>query len=156
MQTISTDHAETRTIAIAAPPAAVLAILGDARRLPEWAPDFARAVRPDAEEATGRGRDGGSAADAWIVDNGEAEFPIRLRVDAELGTVDILRPGEPPRGAFARVIPNGDGSEFLFTLVFPAGTDAAAIDAQMVTVERELATVRALSEADAPPPPSRS
>jgi hypothetical protein len=142
MRVISPDRAETRSIAIAAPPEAVLAILGDARRLPEWAPDFARAVRPDG--------------DGWIVDNGSAEFPIRLRVATELGTVDILRRGDPPRGAFARVIPNGDGSEFLFTLVFPKGTDPAAVDAQMTTVERELAAVRALSEADLAPPVSRS
>jgi hypothetical protein len=153
MQTISTDCAETRSIAIAAPPDAVLAVVGDARRLPEWAPDFARAVRPDGGTSAAHEAAGG---EHWIVDNGEAEFPIRLRVVAELGTVDILRPGEPPRGAFARVVPNGDGSEFLFTLAFPRDTDAAVIDAQMATVERELGTVRALSEAAAAPGTSRS
>lgn len=139
MQTNIPDRAETRTIAIAAPPAAVLAVVGDARRLPDWAPNFARAVRRDGE---GEGGDGG-----WIVDNGAAEFPIRLRVVAELGTVDILRREDPPRGAFARVVPNGEGSEFLFTLAFPAGTEAAAVDAQMTTVEAELRTVRGLVEA---------
>lgn len=144
MQTISPDRAETRSIAIAAPPEAVLAVVGDARRLPEWAPDFAHAVRANGD------------TDSWIVDNGEAEFPIRLRVAAELGTVDILGPGDRPRGAFARVLPNGDGAEFLFTLVFPAGTDDAAVDAQMATVERELVAVRVLSEADAAPQTSRS
>jgi hypothetical protein len=142
MQTISTSRSETRSIAIAAPPEVVLAVVGDARRLPEWAPDFARAVHPAGESAP----DG----DGWIVDNGEAEFPIRLRVVAELGTVDILRPGEPPRGAFARVIPNGTGSEFLFTLFFPHSTEPAAVEAQMATVERELETVRELSESSAP------
>jgi Polyketide cyclase / dehydrase and lipid transport len=138
MQTITPDRAETRTIAIAAPPEEVLAVVGDGRRLPEWAPGFAPAVRRDGE-----GGDG-----AWIVDSGSGELPIRLRVDAELGTVDILRREDPPRGAYARVVPNGAGSEFLFTLVFPAATDAAAVDAQMATVEAELRTVRRLAEAE--------
>jgi hypothetical protein len=133
MQTNMPDRTETRTIAIAAAPEVVLGVVGDARRLPEWAPGFARAVRPD----------GGG----WIVDNGDAEFPIRLRVAAEFGTVDILGVTEPPRGAFARVIPSGEGSEFLFTLSFPEGTEEAAIAAQMQTVEAELRTVRTLSEA---------
>jgi hypothetical protein len=150
MPTESVDRAETRSIAIAAPPAAVLAIVGDARRLPEWAPDFARAIRPDTDAPVGReGED--AHGERWVVDNGSAEFPIRLRVAAELGTVDILAPGEPPRGAFARVLPNGGGSEFLFTLTFPADTESAALDAQMATVERELAAVRALSESSASP-----
>lgn len=133
MQTNMSDRTETRTIEIAAPPDAVLSVVGDARRLPEWAPGFARAVRPDG--------------DGWIVDNGDVEFPIRLRVAAEFGTVDILAPTEPPRGAFARVIPSGEGSEFLFSLSFPEGTEKAAVAAQMQTVEAELRTVRALSEA---------
>jgi hypothetical protein len=152
MHTIESDRAETRTIAIAAPPDAVLAVVGDARRLPEWAPDFASAVRRDGAEGAVEGAepsaDGGGRGDGnWIVDNGSAEFPIRLRVAAELGTVDILRREDPPRGAFARVVPSGEGSEFLFTLAFPAGTDADAVDAQMATVEAELRTVRALVEA---------
>jgi hypothetical protein len=133
MQTNMPDRTETRTIAIAAPPEIVLGVVGDARRMPEWAPGFARAVRPDGE--------------GWIVDNGDAEFPIRLRVAAEFGTVDILGAAEPPRGAFARVIPSGEGSEFLFSLSFPQGTEEATIAAQMQTVEAELRTVRDLSEA---------
>jgi hypothetical protein len=133
MQTNMPDRTETRTIAIAAAPETVLGVVGDARRLPEWAPAFARAVRPDGE--------------GWIVDNGDTEFPIRLRVAAEYGTVDVLAATEPPRGAFARVIPSGEGSEFLFTLSFPEGTEEAAVTVQMQTVEAELRTVRALSEA---------
>jgi hypothetical protein len=54
---------------------------------------------------------------------------------------------DPREGVFARVVPNGSGSEFLFTMLFPDGTDPAVIDAQMRTVEQELRTVRALCEA---------
>jgi hypothetical protein len=133
MQTITTRRAETRSISIAAPPSAVLDVVGDPLRLPEWAPRFARAVRADG--------------DRWLVDNGtDAEFPIRVRVSRELGTMDLLRPTDPPSGAFSRVVHDGRGSEYLFTLFFPDGTDEAAIAAQMATVEDELQTIRALSE----------
>jgi hypothetical protein len=124
-----TNRSETRQISIQASPQAVLDVVGDARALPRWAPNFATTV----ELAGGH----------WLV-NGELH--IDLRVERELGTVDILRVGHPPTGAYSRVVPNGDGCEFLFTLFFPDGTDPAAVDAQMTVVEEELRTVRALAE----------
>jgi hypothetical protein len=134
MHTITTCRAETRSISITAPPSAVLDVVGDPLRLPEWAPRFARSVRADG--------------DRWLVDNGtDDEFPIVVRVSRELGTMDLLRPTDPPSGAFTRVVQNGRGSEYLFTLFFPDGTDEAAIATQMATVEDELQTIRALSEA---------
>lgn len=134
MQIITTRRAETRSISIAAPPSAVLDVVGDPLRLPEWAPRFARTVRADG--------------DRWLIDNGaDDEFPIIVRVSRELGTVDLLRPTDPPSGAFTRVIHNGHGSEYLFTLFFAEDADDAAVAAQMVTVGGELQTIRALSEA---------
>ena len=128
-----TRRAETRSISIAAPPSAVLDLVGDPLRLPDWAPRFARGVRADG--------------DRWLIDNGvDAEFPIIMRVSRELGTVDLLRPTDPPSGAFTRVVHNGHGSEYLFTLFFPDGTEEAMIAAQMSTVEEELETIRTLSE----------
>src|SRR4051794_27216632 len=81
---MQTNRSETRSISIAAPPEAVLDFLADARALPRWAPNFARAVRPDG--------------DHWLVDDGEAQFAIDLRVSREAGTVDIVRPGDRRRG----------------------------------------------------------
>jgi hypothetical protein len=132
MPTITLDRCETRSISIAAPPEDVLAVVGDARRLPEWAPNFARAVRPDG--------------DAWIIDTGAGDLRVDLRVVPELGTADILR-GDPPRGAFSRVLPNGDGSEYLFTQLFADGMSAADVERQLAVVEGELETVRELCEA---------
>jgi hypothetical protein len=43
-------------------------------------------------------------------------------------------------------VPNGDGSEYLFTLFFPDGTDTAAITRQMAIVDEELHAVRRLCE----------
>jgi hypothetical protein len=128
-------RAETRSISIAAPSETVLELLCDARRLPEWAPAFAVAVEPTGQD--------------WLIDSGAGQFRIRVRVSPQYGTVDLLRPNGASSGAHMRVLNNGDGSEFVFTLVFPEGADEAAIARQMATVETELRTVRDLCEAQA-------
>jgi hypothetical protein len=124
-----TIRSETRQISIGAPPDAVLDVVGDARTLPRWAPDFAHTIRPD---------DG-----HWVI-NGET--PIDVKVDRARGTVDIVSVEDPRRGAFTRVVPNGDGSEYLFTLFFPDGTAETAVAKQMTVVEQELETIRGLCE----------
>jgi hypothetical protein len=135
MPTISETlgHVDSRQIAIAAPRQTVIDLLADARRLPEWAPNFARSVAPDGAH--------------WRVDTGAGELTIEVVVDAELGTVDLIRPGDPGLGAKMRVIHNGEGCAFVFSIVFPPGTPEAAIAAQMATIEDELVTVRDLAEA---------
>jgi hypothetical protein len=132
MHTISLGHAETRSISIAAPPQTVLELLADARRLPDWAPAFAQAAEPAGED--------------WLIDSGAGQIRIRVRVSPEYGTVDLVRPQDLTRGAHMRVLTNEEGSEFLFTLVFPVGTDDESIAQQMTTVEAELRTVRDLCE----------
>lgn len=122
-------HTESRSITIAATPAAVFGYVADARNLPVWAPAFASAVRPDG--------------DGWIITGDAGEFPIVLLASAEHGTVDLVSPADRDQGAFTRVLPNGDGAEYQFTLFFPDGTDEAAVAGQMTTVEQELEAVRA-------------
>lgn len=132
MHTFTTDHAETRTISIAAPRSAVLEVVGDPRRLPDWAPEFAKAVKADGDD--------------WLIDTGAGELRLRIAVDLVCGTVDLLRPPSLTQGAFIRVVHNNEGSECIFTLFFPDGTDEAAVAKQMATVEEELRTVRSLCE----------
>jgi hypothetical protein len=130
-------RAETETLAIAAPPAAVLAIVADPLRLPEWAPAFATAVT--AEDGL------------WRVDQGEGTtFLIDVAVHEAAGTVDLLRPGGGPSfGARLRALTSGTGTELLFTILFPPGTPEDAVTAQMTTVTQELHTIRTLAEAAA-------
>jgi uncharacterized protein YndB with AHSA1/START domain len=130
---VVTGPVETRSISIAAPPEAVLAIVGDPYRLPDWAPGFASAVEPHGDD--------------WLIGSGDAQFAITVRVSAEYGTVDLQPPGNATFGARMRVLHNHAGSELVFTLVFPAGADPEAIRTQMETVEAELKTVRTLVEA---------
>jgi hypothetical protein len=130
MQSIRTQRSETRTISIAAPPRAVLDVVGDPRRFPDWAPAFARSVRPEGDD--------------WLVNTGAGEARIRVVVAAEQGTVDVLDAGRPSRGAFLRVLPNGEGSELVFTLFFPDDAAEQGIAQQMATVEDELRAARSL------------
>jgi Polyketide cyclase / dehydrase and lipid transport len=124
-----TNRSETRSIAIAAAPEVVLDYVADARTLPEWAPAFTRSVRAEGEH--------------WRVDAGL----IDLRVSRERGTVDIVAASDPKRGVYTRVVPNGDGSQYLFTQFFPDGTPEDAVQAQVAVVEGELRAVRDACEA---------
>ncbi len=132
MHTTTALRAETRTVSINAPPGSVFELVADPRSLPRWAPAFARGVRPDGDD--------------WVIDTGEGDLRITVRVSREHGTVDLLVAKNPDRGAFSRVVPNGGGSEYLFTLFFPDGTDEIAIARQMAIVEGELQAVRTLCE----------
>ena len=132
MLTNMLNHSHTRSISIAAAPSDVLAFLADPHNLPRWAPAFARSV----SERDGQLR----------VDTGQGELPISVSVSRERGTVDLLSATEPRVGAFSRVLPNGDGSEYLFTLFFAPDADDTAVEAQMAVVDQELEAVRALCE----------
>ena len=79
-----------------------------------------------------------------MVDTGAGEARIRVVVAPGQGTVDLVDAGRPTRGAFLRVLPNGEGSEVVFTLFFPSGTNEEAITRQMATVEDELRAARSL------------
>jgi hypothetical protein len=132
MHTIS-GRAETRTISIAAPPSTVFDFVGDARNLPKWAPGFAPNISASGDE--------------WVVDYGTEKLRLIVRVSREYGTIDFLRAEDPRTGGFSRVLPNGEGAEYQFTVIPPAGTPDAAVADQLKNIEEELETVRKFCEA---------
>lgn len=125
-------HTHTRSITIAATPQAVFDVVSDPATLPSWAPGFARAVRPED--------------DHWVIENDQGEARIRFRTSREHGTVDILSVVDPAQAAYSRVLPSGAGSEYQFTLQFPADTPEEAVTQQMAVVDAELEAVRSLCE----------
>ena len=127
------NRAETRSISIAAAPEAVLDLVGDPRALPRWAPGFARSIRADGAH--------------WIVESGEQEIAIDVRVAHDAGTVDFVSAADASRGSFTRVVANAAGSEFLFTTFFPGTTGDDAVASQLAVIESELRTLRELCEA---------
>src|SRR3954447_4347806 len=129
---MQTTRSETRSISIQAPPDVVLEFVGDPRSLPYWAPGFARDIRP--------------AGGHWLVDTRAGERGVDVRVSRAAGTVDIVSTHDPRRGVFTRVIGNGEGSEYLFTQLFPEGTSDDEVAGQLAVVDQELRTVRDVCE----------
>jgi Polyketide cyclase / dehydrase and lipid transport len=129
------QRSDTQAISIDAPPGAVIDLVSDAAQFPRWAAGFARAVQVDGDD--------------WIVDTGQGEVRLSVRVSREHGTVDfLLAEALPAReiGAFSRVVSNGRGSDFVFTQFFADDMGEADLADQRAVTAVELQTVRALCE----------
>jgi hypothetical protein len=122
----------TRSTSVDAAPRAVVDLVADPRRLPEWAPAFATRV-----EDLGGG--------LWTVGTGPGSGrQIRVRRSDALGVVDFVSVERPDLGAFLRILPDGAGSHVTFTILFPEGVDPEVVQEEMRGVELELATLRTL------------
>ena len=132
LTTSELKRSETRSIAIDAPPEEVHRFVADATNIPRWAPAFATAIRPSDKN--------------WVVTTECGEAEIVLASNPQSRTLDILSADDRTRGAFARVISNGPGSEVLFTLFFEPGTPEQAVAAQMSVVDGELASIKQLTQ----------
>jgi uncharacterized protein YndB with AHSA1/START domain len=138
--TYSTFRTDTQTVTIGADPARVFEFVSDAANLPRWAVGFAADVHV--------GSDG-----RWIVSTGHgAEVIVEVARAREAGTVDFHM--EPAPGveavAYARVLPNGAGAEFVFTQLQPGGMDDSTFDQQVDAVRYELDVLKAVMEVSCP------
>ena len=131
-------RADTRTIAIGAPIDRVVNFLADAQNLPRWAIGFARSVR----------RDG----DRWFVVTGSGEMGIRIVADEKLGVVDFyMSPAPGIEGlAASRVIPSGDGVEYVFTQFQAPDMPDDVFAKNVQALAHELTVLKALLEVDCP------
>jgi hypothetical protein len=124
-------RSETSSIETDAEPDAVLTVLEDGARVPEWAPAFADvAVRDGA---------------AWRATKNGSEFPFRVASERAAGTVDYLREAAPgvENGAFIRALPRlGGGCVIAMTLPVRPGVDPAEVRA---TLAAELGRIAALA-----------
>ncbi|MHB8293772.1 MAG: SRPBCC family protein [Acidimicrobiales bacterium] len=106
---------ETLSIESEADPDAVVGLLAEANRIPEWAPAFADTVIGDDRSAWRAMKDGRA-------------FDLRVVVSRDSRTVDYLRELAPGRegGAYIRAVPRpGGGSVVIMTLPLLAGVDPA-------------------------------
>jgi uncharacterized protein YndB with AHSA1/START domain len=132
-------RANTQSITIEASPADVFACVADLEQLPRWAIGFAKDVRRE----DGR----------WYVRTGSGdELEVRARTSPEHGVVDYLmspHPGvEVP--AATRVVPNGDGAEYVFTMFQPPGMPDPLFEQQAAELGRELIVLKAHLESSCP------
>ena len=127
------------SIFIARPPADVYEFASDPRNLPRWAAGLARS------DVT---RDG----DGWIADAPFGRVRLTFAPRNPFGVMDhdvTLPSGETVHNPM-RVVPNGDGSEFVFTLFRRPGMSDAELASDREAVEGDLRTLKSLLEG--PPP----
>jgi hypothetical protein len=129
-----THNAKTLTISIDRPPADVYAFVSDVANFPKWATSFVKSAR--------------KTADGWVVETTEGPMGFEYAPKNEFGVLDhVVRPA--PHVAVhvpMRVVPNGGGSEVIFTLVQFPGMPAEKFERDIGMVTRDLATLKHLLE----------
>ena len=123
-------------MSIARPPAEVYAYVVDAMNLAAWAHAFCRSVRRDGAE--------------WIVDTPDGPVRLRFVTWNQWGVLDhvvTLASGEKIVNPM-RVIPNGAGTEVLFTVFQRAGMSDARFYEDASLVHRDLHTLKQVLEGD--------
>lgn len=126
------------TVSIARSPADVYAFASDPRNLPRWASGLARSdVRQDG--------------DAWIVDAPMGEVRVRFAPPNAFGVLDhdvTLESGVTFSNPM-RVVPNGDGSELVFTLLRQPGMSDDELARDRANIESDLQTLKGILESRA-------
>jgi hypothetical protein len=131
-------RSDTQTITIAVRPDRVLALVGDGANLPRWAIGFAKSVRPYGS--------------GWLVATDQGEVPTTITVDDTAGTIDFRMRAAPDTDAtaYSRVVPNGEGSEFIFTQLQQPGVTDELFAQLVAAVGHELVALKAQLEVECP------
>ena len=120
---------------IARPPAEVYEFASDPRNVPRWAAGLARSeIRPDG--------------DAWVADAPFGRVRVKFAERNAFGVMDhdvTLESGVTVHNPM-RVMPNGEGSEFVFTLIRQAGMSDTQFAEDQAAVQNDLKTLKALLE----------
>jgi uncharacterized protein YndB with AHSA1/START domain len=130
---MTTLEARTLSVSVDRPPAQVHAYVVDARNLPQWARGFARSVRPDG--------------DRWLVETDGGPVRVSFAGPNPYGVADHRVTGEGFEvDVSMRVVPNGDGSEVVFTVLRAPGATDDDLARDVALVEQDLRTLRDLLE----------
>lgn len=128
----SMRRARTLRIAIAAPATGVYAYVADPRHLPEWAQGLGTAPVPEG-------------ADVWRFDTAGGPVRVQFAPANPFGIADhVVTPlaDGVPVDVPLRIIPNGVGSEVLFTLFQQPGMSDARFAADADLVQADLARLK--------------
>ena len=124
----------TLTISIACHPRAVYEFVSNLENLPAWAKTFCRSVKRVGSE--------------WIVETPQGSVKMRIAGNNEAGILDhsvIPAPGVEVLVPM-RVVPNGAGSEMLFTLFQLPGMSDEQYAEDLGFVEQDLRSLQTLLE----------
>lgn len=126
---------ETITITIEVPHQEVYSYVRNAENLPHWASGFALSVRPHGE--------------GWIVTTTGEEMQFQFAPVNQFGVLDhqvTTDAGEVFDNPM-RVIPNGNGSEVLFTLFQTPSTSDAQFEQDTGVIRSDLNALKQVLEA---------
>ena len=136
---MSTLETATVSVTIDAPPETVSADIADPSSHPEWATEFFSGTAEDKGDGT------------WQMNVPRMGGPVLMRIEGDTtqGVIDMyLAPLGAPFGSPlpVRVVPNGDGSDVLFTLTrLPNQTDQEWTGG-LESMERELENLKTRHE----------
>ncbi|MFZ5876098.1 MAG: SRPBCC family protein [Nitrospirota bacterium] len=127
-------NAHTQTVTIQANPKVVFDFVANIENLPKWAVVFCQRLRRDGSR--------------WIVTTPGGELTIRYAADSKSGVVDMYSSaaGGGEDAAYSRVIPNGDGSEYVFTFFQAPDTSDDDFARQGAGLRKELGVLKGLLE----------
>jgi hypothetical protein len=132
---VTSIRSDTQTIHIEAGPADLFDFLADPENLPTWAVAFCRGIRHEG--------------DRWLVRTAQGEIGIRFVTDRTLGVIDFYMSPAPAveLAAYSRVLPHGDGSQYIFTQFQPAGMPDDVFAGQVAALTDELQILQRLVRA---------
>ncbi|PYM43641.1 MAG: polyketide cyclase [Candidatus Rokuibacteriota bacterium] len=123
------------SVYIARPPAEVYEFASDPRNLPRWAAGLARSeVRREGDE--------------WVADAPFGKVRVRFVQPNSFGVLDHdvkLESGVTIHNPM-RVVPNAEGSEFVFTLIRQPGMSDRKFAQDKAAVENDLKTLKGVLE----------
>ncbi len=124
----------TLSVSINQPSADVYAFIFDPRNLPRWATQFARSIHQEG--------------DGWIVQTPDGRAAFQFVPRNSLGVLDHMVRLESGLEVTVpmRVIPNGSGSEVLFTLFQLPEMSGAQFARDVAMVEQDLQTLKRVLE----------
>lgn len=122
------------SVSVDRPPEVVYAFAADIENLPRWATGLGQTMRHVDGE--------------WIAEGPLGQVTVRFAERNAFGVLDhdvVLESGATVHNPL-RVVPNGAGSEVVFTLFRQPGASAEAFAKDAQAVERDLRTLKALLE----------
>jgi hypothetical protein len=125
-------NSRTVTTVLNAPRSEVFAYMASIENLPEWATEFARELRRDA--------------DGYTVINNLGEFRFEIAADEETGVIDMLSgPNAEEMAIFpTRAVSLPDGrTAYTFTMFQAPGMPDALFESQYQSLRREFANIEA-------------
>jgi hypothetical protein len=124
----------TLSVSIDCSPSEVARFVSNPRNLPQWAPQFCKAVR--------------RSGDDWIIDTPNGPVTVYFVNRNDLGVLDhvvVMASGEEITVPM-RVVANGTGSEVILTMFQLPGMSADQYAEDAAMVEKDLRTLRQVLE----------